>query len=635
MDAAGNLWLADASNQRVRKINVSSPCLPLPAVSVNNAGNYSVIITSPSGSVTSLVATVTVLLPPSLLTPPGSQSAGLGSNATFTVTTAGTSPLSYQWEINGVMLSLQTNAALNLTNVQWSDAGDYQVVVTNDYGSVTSAVAVLTVGAPPALLSQPTNQVVLSGGNGGLSVAVVGDGPFTYQWQCDGTNLPPIITTVAGNGTSSYSGDGGAATNASLNYPLGVTVDALGNLLISDCNNYRIRKVDTNGIITTVAGCGYLEESGNGGPATNAGLYYIRWVTSDAAGNFYFSEFNGGRVRKVDANGIITVFAGGGGTLGEGIVATNASINDAQAVAMDPSGNLYIADYYWYRIRKVGTNGLMTTAAGNPSATETGGFSGDGGVATNAAMGTPYGVAVDSLGSFYITDNNNDRIRKVATNGIITTVIGGGSSSSDGILGTNTLLASPVAAAVDHDDNLYVITEDRIRKMDANGVMTSVAGGGGNYPGDYGPATSASLRNPMGLAFDAMNNLYIAEAAGRIRKVHFSGDPTLNLVNVAVTSTGNYSVLISSPFGSITSSVATLTVAVPPNIQTFSVTNGQFNLTWNAVSNLTYQLQYTVDLSGTNWISLGNPLTATNGLLTASDIPGGDSQRFYRVLLCP
>jgi hypothetical protein len=168
--------------------------------------------------------------------------------------------------------------------------------------------------------------------------------------------------------------------------------------------------------------------------------------------------------------------------------------------------------------------------------------------------------------------------------------------------------------------------------MDTNGIMTTVAGGGNNNPGDYGPATSAKLSSPRGVGFDTQGNLYIADTGyNRIRKVHFSGDPTLQLLNASITNSGNYSVLITSPFGSVVSSVASLTVVASPIIQTFSFANGQFNLTWSTASNLTYQLQYSSDLSTTNWINLGNPISATNDSVTISDVPGTDSQRFYRI----
>jgi sugar lactone lactonase YvrE len=631
MDSYGRVLIADTYNNRIRRFG-QGPTLVLDRLTAANAGNYTLVVNSSYGSVTSMVATLTVLLPPTILSPPASQTIGLGSNATFAVTLMGTEPLAYQWRFNGTNLANQTGQFLNLTNVQWSDAGNYQVVITNNYGSITSAVATMTVGLPPAIASQPTNQIVLVGSNGQLSVVVTGDGPFTYQWRLNGTNLPPIITTVAGTNGWGYSGDGGSATNARLNNPYGVAVDGAGNVLIADNANYRVRKVDTNGIITTIAGTGVSGYTGNGGPATNSTLGAVQAVTLDAVGSLYIADW--GDVRKVDTNGVITRVAGtgAGGFSWDGGLATNSVLFGASAVAVDGQGNLFIADYYSYRIRKVGTNGIITTVAGITAGGVVGGFSGDGGKATNANLSKPYGLAVDVVGNIFISDTDNARVRKVDTNGIINSVVGGGSSSSDGLLGTNTLLSYPYGVGLDRYNNLYITTGSRVRKMDTNGIMTTVAGGGNNNPGDYGPATSAKLSSPRGVGFDTQGNLYIADTGyNRIRKVHFSGDPTLQLLNASITNSGNYSVLITSPFGSVVSSVASLTVVASPIIQTFSFANGQFNLTWSTASNLTYQLQYTLDLSTTNWIDLGSPITATNGSVTASDVPGTDSQRFYRI----
>jgi len=200
------------------------------------------------------------------------------------------------------------------------------------------------------------------------------------------------ITTVAGNGAYGFSGDGGPATSASLNYPPGVVVDSVGNLYIADSGNNRIRKV-SGGTITTVAGDGVDRFSGDGGPATSASLSKPYGVASDSAGNLYIADSGNNRIRKV-SDGMITTVAFG--------PATSASLYAPYGVAVDPVGNLYIADSGNNRIRKV-SGGTITTVAGNGAYS----FSGDGGPATNASLSHPQEVALDSAGNLYIADLGN------------------------------------------------------------------------------------------------------------------------------------------------------------------------------------------------------------------------------------
>jgi len=345
-----------------------------------------------------------------------------------------------------------------------------------------------------------------------------------------------IITTVAGNGGYGVLGDGGPATAAELYAAFGVAVDASGNLFIADQANRRIRKVSASGIITTVAGSGPGGEaagggfSGDDGPATSAQLSGPQSVIVDASGNLFIADTYNNRIRRVSVSGIITTVAGSGprGFSGDGGPATAASLYYPSDVAVDSAGNLFIADFDNQRIRKVSASGIITTVAGNG----TQGFSGDGGPATAASLYYPSGVAVDASGNLFIADSGNSRIRKVSASGIITTVAGSGPSgfssgfSGDGGPATSASLGEPYHVAVDSAGNLFIADtgNSRIRKVSASGIITTVAGSGTDgFSGDGGPAASASLSEPCGVAVDASGNLFIADTYNnRIRRVSTS-----------------------------------------------------------------------------------------------------------------
>jgi sugar lactone lactonase YvrE len=348
-------------------------------------------------------------------------------------------------------------------------------------------------------------------------------------------NTAGTITTVAGNGTAGYSGDGGLATSASISYIFGVAVDSSGNIYIADYNNHRLRKVDVGGTITTMAGNGIGGYSGDNGPATSAYLYYPSGIAVDSSGNIYIADSSNNRVRKVDVGGTITTVAGNGtfGCSGDNGPATSASLNYPSGIAVDSSGNTFIADRFNSRIRKVNTAGIITTVAGYG----TGGYSGDNGPATSASLNTPADVAVDLSGNIYIADSDNSRVRKVDTTGIITTVAGNDTwgFSGDGGPATFASLRAPFGASVDSSGNIYIadMYNHCIRKVDTFGIITTVAGNGmAGYSGDNGPATSASLNNPTDVAVDSSGNIYISDQDNnRVRKVDASG--------IIITSAGN------------------------------------------------------------------------------------------------
>ena len=445
--------------------------------------------------------------------------------------------------------------------------------------------------AQPAIVIQPTNQFALSGGNVTFSVMATGVGPFFYQWLFNGTNSlsTNIITTVAGNGNSlgNY-GNGGPATNAIVPSPDGVAVDQMGNILIAGGFPF-IRKVDTNGVITTVAGngSGGFPVTGDGGPATNASLDGDGGVAVDGIGNIFISDVGNYRVRKVDTNGIITTVAGNGNPnySGDGGPATNAGIGP-EGIAVDRFGNLFIADALNNLVHKVDTNEIITTVAGSYPGY---GPLGDGGAATNASLYRPMGVAVDGYGNLLIADTDNSRIRRVDTNGNITTVAG------------TTGLEQPSRAIPDAFGNFFIADTwlHIVLKVDAHGIITTVAGRGfpTGFSGDGGAATNAQLNTPSDLALDANGNLYIADTQNnRIRKVGLAGSPILQLNNIKTNNLGNYQVIITSPSGSVTSSIASLTMLLPPSITSqpanINVTNGgsaNFNVTVSGTAPLSYQ----------------------------------------------
>jgi hypothetical protein len=412
-----------------------------------------------------------------------------------------------------------------------------------------------------------------------------------------------IITTTAGTGTAGYSGDGDQATSAKINQPFCMAFDASGNLYFADGSNYRIRKINTSGVISTVAGTGVAGFSGDGGLATSAKLNYPHGIAIDILGNIYFTDLINRCVRKINTSGIISTIAGTGtqGYSGDGGLATLAQLDSPFDVAVDTSGNIYISDHANHRVRRVNTAGVISTVAGTGVA----GFSGDGGLATSAKLNYPWGVAIDALGNIYITDASNNRIRKINTSGVISTVAGTGVAgfSGDGGLATSAKLNSPFAITLDTFGNIFIAgsgqsNDSRARKIDTSGIITTFAGTGiDGFLGDGSNATLAQLNQPYGITVDITGNIYIADTLNnRIRKViipqmgYISGkvtksDGTTAIAGVAVqvqqsgvvksitttNITGNYSITIVTG----TYDVSVSSTGYQPQTKTgYNVTNG-------------------------------------------------------------
>jgi uncharacterized protein (TIGR03437 family) len=416
-----------------------------------------------------------------------------------------------------------------------------------------------------------------------------------------------IITTVAGNGVSGSSGDGGPAVEAQLGQPSGLAVDRTGNLFIADLNSNVVREVSVSGIITTVAGVASLEPafSGDGGPATSARLALPWTIALDLNGNLFIADALNHRIRRVSTDGTITTVAGndaravnGTGPNSSG-PATSIALDFPSGLAVDDQGNLFIADASFEVIRKVTPSGMLSPVVGNGSF----GFSGDGGPAIKAQLNAPWGVALDGRNNLFIADFGNQRIREVLANGTINTVAGGGAID---------LLAVAVGTAVATDAQLKVAVyglgvqsgmatdvngnvffaetgSGLVRKISPDGSMTTVAGGGScsgqnTCPlGDGGPATSAYLQYPTGVAVDGKGNLFIADYGNiRVRRVTpdgiittvagngalgFSGDggqataAQINAQAIAVDAAGNLFIATSGPVRKVSPDGIITTVA--------------------------------------------------------------------------
>ncbi len=337
-----------------------------------------------------------------------------------------------------------------------------------------------------------------------------------------------VITTFAGNGSASTTGDGGLATAASFNNPGGAFYDRYGNVYVVELTGNVIRKIDLSNIVHPFAGTGSAGFSGDGGPATAARFNNIIDIIADLSGNLYITDNGNQRIRKIDTFGIITTYAGNGsiGYTGDGGPSTACTINYPSRFGIDASGNLYFADAGNNVIRKINTSGIITTVAGMGAA----GFSGDGGAATAAKLSSPLGVTFDGNGNMYIADASNHRIRKVNNAGIISTFAGTGSVgyTGDGGPATAATLDYPSGVAADATCNIYFTDwhGQTVRKINASGTITKVVGTGTpGFSGDGGTALAAEINGPNNLTFDPAGNLYIPEFYNnRIRKVANLGE---------------------------------------------------------------------------------------------------------------
>jgi streptogramin lyase len=550
-DQSGNVFIADTLNHRIRKVDPDGIITPF-------AGDGSSGYSGNGGPATSA----------SMDEPHGVAVDGLGNvyiadtknHRIRMVDTldnmnpfAGSGNNSYQELTDEDVLA--TTASLNEPNGVYVDAsGNVFIADTGNCmirkvdastNRITRVAGAVSGGNPSCGYSGDGGQATLAQLNKPRAVYVDIDGNI-YIADDDNHRIRKvdfstgIITTIAGNGVGGYGGDGGPATSASIQNPKGLWVDEIGNVLIADTENHRIRKIGiTPENITTVAGDGAASYSGDDGPATSASLKKPHAVCiHEAAAPAYLviADPSNQRIREVNLKtGIITKVAGTlwSGYNGDNRSATSARLYYPFGVHVDPSHNTYIADTYNHRIRKVdGKTGIITTVAGIGSK----GFSGDGGPATSARLRYPFNVFLDSTGNIYIVDTYNYRIRKIdAATQIITTVVGDGHRGFRGDDGpaTSAHIGKAYDVAVDSAGNLFIADTDNhaIRKVEATtGIITTVVGQGdmAGFEGDGGLATDAKLKSPTGVYVDATGNIYAVDTKNDVvRRV----DATTNIIN--------------------------------------------------------------------------------------------------------
>ena len=634
VDAAGNLFIASYSTHRIRRVGTNGI---ITLVAGTGTQGYSgdggaatnAMLNSPQGLAVDAAG--------NLFIAEFKRVRRVGTDGTIT-SVAGNGTYGYSGDgglaTNAALSSLNHLAVDGMGNLLVADSANYRIRLIGTNGLITTVAGNGTNGftGDGGLATNTTvpGMGVAAGRDGSFFVAENGTARVR---KVDANGL---ITTVAGNGSLNwaFAGNGCDARNAQLHYPEAVALDPVGNLFITDRGNFRIRRVDTNNLITTVAGNGQEGFSGDGGPATEATFREPIGVAADAAGNVFIADWRSSCIRKVGADGIIMLVAGRGSeTPYDGTVATNAQLSSPTTATLDAAGNLLFSDYH--TIRSLGTNGLLTRLAG----TGFSGYSGDDGPAKLAMLNGPWGIAVDPVGNVFIADAGNHRIRRVDTNGVIATVAGSGTAgfSGDGGAATNAQFNSLGGLAVDAAGNLFIADSlnHRIRKVDAAGIITTVAGSSAGFAGDGGSATQAKFSSPLDLALGPAGNLFVADYNNhRIRQVSpFASLPTLTLNNVTTNHAGDYRVIVTGASGSITSIVATLTVVLERPALTLARNGTNLLLSFPTQTGASYQLQFATNLPATTWVNVGPALPGTGSALATNVPVGAEPREFFRLQL--
>jgi len=623
IDAAGNVYISDTGNSRIRKVTTDGM---IKTIAGNGTQNY----TGDGGQATA----ATLYLP-----------AGIASD--------GPGNLYIADQYNGVVRKISTNGTIStfagsgyvgndgnggpatqasffiITGMAVDGSGNVYITDTffgtvrmvNPAGIIRLIAGNGTYGAngdggpgPTAQLATPTGVAIDASNN-------------VYIADTDNHRIRKItattnnISTIAG--ASHFAGDGGLATSAIMHNPTGILVDASGNILVSDTNNHRIRKITPAGIISTIAGTGERGKTGDSGPAVSATMRYPTYMAQDSAGNVYFADSGNLKVRKISTAGIISIFAGTGGQgfAGDGGPAPSAQLASIDGLAVDQQGNVYISDGQNNRIRKVNAAGNISTIAGTNAA----GFSGDGGLATAAKLSYPGTIVFGSDGSLYVADRLNNRIRRITAAGLISTFAGTGVDDykGDGGPANAAAMGFPDALGFDSQGNLFFAQQlyGVVRMISPGGTISTVAGNmKDGYSGDGGPATAAAVSFPTTIIASSVAGEVLVDDSGnhRIRKLAINTPSRLDIVSGdAQTGTAGRplaNLLTVKLTGRASVAVAGVSVA-------FAVTAG--SATFDGTSQAASTITTTTDLTGLAAVGLvlGNAAGTVSVTATVAGLP--------------
>lgn len=419
----------------------------------------------------------------------------------------------------------------------------YTITACNASGSSVTTVSIATVMLPNISYSE------------GAQTYVVGTAISPLNPSSTGSSIPASIygqvTTFAGNGTIGTAN--GTGTVASFNRPYGVALDVAGNMYVADFYNNKIRKITPAGVVSNFAGSGTAGSTNATGVA--ASFYNPYGVATDASGNVYVADNANNKIRKITAAGVVTTLAGSGTAGSANGTGIAASFNSPMGIALDAAGNVYVADYNNHKIRKITSAGVVTTFAGSGS---TGSIDGSG---VAASFSYPRGVAIDGSGNIFVADQGNNKIRKITASGLVTTFAGSGTSGTIDGTGITASFNSPGSITIDALGNLFVTDYFTIRKISSSAVVTSVAGSSFTLGGSIdGTGADASFNDPKGLVADALGNLYVADSENnKIRKVLLYGYGITPALSVGLSLDGATGIISGTPVVSTPATTYTIT----------------------------------------------------------------------------